>query len=98
MEIKYKWIFSLILSTNILINLDHGIIPAGKIWYVILATGPIEASLKLTPDQLGYLGSLVYAGISLVGIFGGKLFIHFNAKGIIIISYIGMIVSLVMFP
>lgn len=44
------------------------------------------------------MGSLVYAGISLVGIFGGKLFIHFNAKGIIILSYIGMIVSLLMFP
>lgn len=29
MEIKYKWIFSLILCTNVLINLDHGIIPAG---------------------------------------------------------------------
>lgn len=44
------------------------------------------------------MGSLVYAGISLVGIFGGKLFIHFNAKGIIILSYIGMIGSLLMFP
>lgn len=29
MEPKYKWIFALLLITNILINLDHGIIPAG---------------------------------------------------------------------
>ncbi|CAD8120620.1 unnamed protein product [Paramecium sonneborni] len=90
MEIKYKWIFSLILSTNVLINLDHGIIPA--------ATQQIEASLNLSAEELGYLGSLVYAGISLVGLFGGKLFLHFNAKLIITISYFGMLGSLLMFP
>ncbi|CAD8102901.1 unnamed protein product [Paramecium primaurelia] len=90
MEIKYKWIYSLILSTNVLINLDHGIIPA--------ATKQIETSLDLSAEELGYLGSLVYAGISLVGLFGGKLFLHFNAKLIVSISYFGMLGSLLMFP
>ena len=42
MEIKYKWIFSLILCTNVLINLDHGIIPAGKINEIILISNYID--------------------------------------------------------
>ncbi|CAK84475.1 unnamed protein product (macronuclear) [Paramecium tetraurelia] len=90
MEIKPKWIFCLLLSTNIIINLDQGIIPA--------AIQQIEDSLELTSEQLGYLGSQVYAGVTLVCLFGGKLFLHFNSKMIVMISYIGMITSLTLFP
>ena len=54
--------------------------------------------MHLSAEELGYLGSLVYAGISLVGLFGGKLFLHFNAKLIVTISYFGMLGSLLIFP
>ncbi|CAD8101773.1 unnamed protein product [Paramecium sonneborni] len=90
MEIKPKWIFCLLLCTNIIINLDQGIIPA--------AIQQIEESLELTSEQLGFLGSQVYGGVTLVCLFGGKLFLHFNSKMIVIFSYLGMISSLTLFP
>ncbi|CAK95162.1 unnamed protein product (macronuclear) [Paramecium tetraurelia] len=90
MEFQPKWIFCLLLCTNIIINLDQGIIPA--------AIQQIEDSLELTSEQLGYLGSQVYAGVSLVCLFGGKLFLHFNSKLIVMLSYLGMISSLALFP
>ncbi|CAD8184840.1 unnamed protein product [Paramecium octaurelia] len=90
MEFKPRWIFCLLLCTNIIINLDQGIIPA--------AIQQIEDSLELTSEQLGYLGSQVYAGVTLVCLFGGKLFLHFNSKLIVMLSYLGMISSLTLFP
>ncbi|CAD8099980.1 unnamed protein product [Paramecium primaurelia] len=90
MEFKPRWIFCLLLCTNIIINLDQGIIPA--------AISQIEESLELTSEQLGYLGSQVYAGVTLVCLFGGKLFLHFNSKLIVMFSYLGMISSLTLFP
>ena len=57
----------------------------------------IEKDLHIDNSELGYLGSLVYFGIVVVSLVSGKLFIHFNAKVILIVSYIGMIASLALF-
>jgi predicted MFS family arabinose efflux permease len=51
----------------------------------------------MSNDQLGILGSLVYAGIGVIGLFAGKLFIRKDPKFIISISLIAMIASLVSF-
>ena len=57
----------------------------------------IESSLDISDVQLGYLGSLVYAGIVVLGIFGGPLFIRFNPKIIIQTSLLAMMASLCLF-
>jgi len=82
-------IFTLLSTTNLLINIDHGIIPA--------ATFEIEKSLSIGNGQLGLLGSLVYAGIVTIGLFGGKIFLLYDTKKIIIASYIGMLITLLGF-
>jgi len=43
------------------------------------------------------LGSLVYAGIVLVGFFIAKLFLLYNVKLILVSGYIGMVASLFLF-
>lgn len=82
-------IFSLLATTNLLINIDHGIIPA--------ATIEIEKTLNIGNGYLGLLGSLVYAGIVTIGLFGGKIFLIYDTKKLIIASYIGMIITLGLF-
>ncbi|KAM3147384.1 hypothetical protein pb186bvf_000635 [Paramecium bursaria] len=85
----YGWIFALIIATNVIINLDHGIIPAASL--------QIEESLSLSDEELGYLGSLVYLGIVTIGLFGGRIFLTFKAKYVMIFSYLGMIIALTIF-
>jgi len=46
--------FVFVFSLNVLINLDHGIIPA--------CTTQLELDLNLTPTELGLFGSLLFAG------------------------------------
>lgn len=89
-------VFTLLALTNVLINIDHGIIPAG-IDYLKIATSEIEASLHINDSGLGLLGSLVYAGIVTVALFAGKIFFLVNARWLLIISYVGMLVNLSLF-
>lgn len=65
--------------------------------FISLATVIIEESLSLNNEELGVLGSLVYAGIVLVGFFIGKVFVLYNAKLILVAGYIGMVTSLFLF-
>lgn len=51
----------------------------------------------MSDEELGYLGSLVYLGIVSIGLFGGRIFLTFKAKYVIIVSYMGMIVALTIF-
>jgi len=81
----------------VLINIDHGIIPAGRYIIQILATSEIEASLHIDDSGLGLLGSLVYAGIVTVALFAGKIFFIINARGLLVVSYIGMLINLILF-
>jgi hypothetical protein len=60
-------IISLINSVcSLLINFDHGIIPA--------VTTEIKSELLLTDLDLGILGSAVYAGLLLGSVFGTYIF------------------------
>lgn len=90
-------IYYLLFFTNLLINLDHGIIPAGITKYLVAASLKIEESLDITDEQLGVLGSLVYAGIVVMGIMAGPLFLRYSAKKLIHISLFTMMISLGVF-
>lgn len=58
--------------TNILINLDHGILPA--------CTNEMKEQFDMDETELGIMGSIVYLGIVLMGLFAGRLYQHFNSK------------------
>jgi len=65
---KYRWVlFTLFFLVQILMNMDHGTIPA--------ATEEIRKDLKIDDDVLGVFGSLVFLG-NLIGTI--YLFIRFN--------------------
>lgn len=55
-----RWVvvalFLIVLLFQLLINIDHGVIPAGAI--------EIKLSLGLTNTQYGTLGSVVFAGLT----------------------------------
>lgn len=50
-----NFIFVIIFSTNLMINVDHGILPA--------CTKEVKRDLHLDNANLGLLGSLVYVGL-----------------------------------
>ena len=54
------FIFVILVLTNLIVNMDHGTIPA--------ATSEIKYDLNINDDTLGIFGSLVYFG-NLLGIF-----------------------------
>ena len=50
-----NFIFAIVFFTNLMINVDHGILPA--------CTKEVKRDLDLDNANLGLLGSLVYAGL-----------------------------------
>lgn len=87
---KIKSIYYVIAFCNILVNLDHGIIPA--------ATKEIKLDLNITEVELGLLGSIVYGGLLLGSLLAGQLFQKFNSKRVIVSTVTAYILSLLMFP
>lgn len=83
------WIFVLVELTNILINLDHGILPA--------CTQEIAEYYHIGETELGLLGSLVYLGIIITGLYIGRLYQRAPSKLVCLIGLAGMCVSLFMF-
>ena len=77
---RRKLIFVLICLINILINCDHGAIPAG--------TKELKEAKNLSNIQLGTIGSLVYLGLIFGSISGGYIFSTYSSKWVIIISLI----------
>ena len=77
---RRKLIFVLICIINILINCDHGAIPAG--------TKELKEAKNLSNIQLGTIGSLVYLGLIFGSISGGYIFSTYSSKWVIIISLI----------
>lgn len=73
-------IFLLMILTNILINLDHGILPA--------CNSEMAAEYDMNETEVGLLGSIVYLGISVMGMFAGRLYQHFNSKMLTVVSLI----------
>ena len=57
---RTKAIYLICWITNVMVNFDHGVIPA--------ASKEIKQDLLLKDAHLGYLGTLVYVGL-LVGSF-----------------------------
>lgn len=47
--------------------------------------------------ELGILGSIVYLGISLMGMFAGRLYQHFNSKMLTVTALIVLQISLLLF-
>ena len=68
------------ILTNVLINLDHGILPA--------CTKPMQEYYDMDEAELGILGSIVYLGISIMGMFAGRLYQHFNSKLLTVIALV----------
>ena len=86
---RRKLIFILISIINILINCDHGAIPAG--------TKEIKEAKDLSNMQLGTIGSLVYLGLVLGSISGGYIFFTYSSKWVIINSLIATCIFLYFF-
>ena len=86
---RRKIIFILICIINILINCDHGAIPAG--------TKELKEDKNLSNIQLGTIGSLVYLGLVLGSISGGYIFSTYSSKWVVIISLIASCISLYCF-
>lgn len=79
-KFKRKIIFFLIFMLNILINVDHGAIPA--------ATTILKKDLNLDNVSLGVIGSLVYLGLVLGATSAGPIFSAYSSKWVVSISLI----------
>ena len=77
------------ILTNVLINLDHGILPA--------CTVAMQEYYDMSEAELGVLGSIVYAGISLMGMFAGRLYQKFNSKMLTVAALVVLELSLLVF-
>jgi sugar phosphate permease len=77
-KFRRKIIFLLIFFVNVLINFDHGAIPA--------ATTIMKRDLDLDNIALGTIGSLVYLGLVLGAISAGPIFNIYGSKWIVILS------------
>ncbi|CAD8056582.1 unnamed protein product [Paramecium sonneborni] len=75
--------------TNILINYDHGIIPA--------CIKKIESDLGINDLQLGLLSSSVYAGIIIGSIKGAGFYEKYKTKQILTLCLLFYILSLSLF-
>jgi len=70
-------------------NLDHGAFPC--------SAPEIKKSLKLDHTKLGALLSLVFGGLFIGSIAAVGLFSRFKFKNILVISYLGNAIGLVIF-
>ena len=51
------FMFGVVLTMNLLINFDHGVMPAGSI--------AMKQDLGLTNAEFGWLGSVVFIGLTI---------------------------------
>ena len=72
-----NFLFLLVLFMNVLINVDHGVMPAGSI--------VIKEDLGINNTEYGLLGSLVFFGLTLGSIAATFLFQTCNTKWVLII-------------
>lgn len=78
------------LALNTLVNMDHGSIPA--------ATNEISSDFSLSKLQLGALGSLVFIGSAVGGLFAGFTYKRHHAKTVQLVSMILIVFLLFSFP
>ncbi|KAL4500428.1 hypothetical protein ABPG72_003379 [Tetrahymena utriculariae] len=84
-----SFIYSICFITNILVNFDHGIVPA--------ASKEIKQDLNLSDFELGILGSVVYAGLLLGSVAASQAFMMIKTKKLIIGVIVSYIFSLLLF-
>lgn len=82
-------VFILVSSVNIIINIDHGVIPA--------ATEQIKVYFDIKDTGLGLMGSMIYFGVAVFSLISGKLYLKFKAKTLILISLIANVLCLLAF-
>lgn len=82
-------IFALLTLTNVLINLDHGILPA--------CTKEMKKHFNMGEKALGFMGSIVYLGIVLAGTAVGNLYLRYHSKLLTIIALMSLEFTLVLF-
>ena len=75
---RLKVLFALVLLTNILINIDHGTLPA--------ITIILQRDLDIEAWKIGLLGSLVYLGLSVGSLLAPFLFLRVSPKIILNVS------------
>lgn len=85
-----KIMYSVACFANLVINLDHGILPA--------CTQELKQDVNIDEFGLGLLGSVVYIGLMLGSITSGPLLQSYSSKKIIAFSTLGNIISLFIFP
>ena len=90
MSRKIRWvIFFIFTMINLLMNFDHGTIPA--------ATEQLRNYLNLTDSELGIFGSLVFLGVIIGSLFSLTIINIFNRKYILMACLILCGVSLFIF-
>ena len=85
-----KLMYRVAWCTQILINLDHGILPA--------CTKEIKEDVGLDEVGLGLLGSLVYLGLICGSLTAGPLFQKISSKKIICTTTLLNLIFLLIFP
>ena len=75
-----NFLFFLVLFMNILINVDHGVMPAGSI--------VIKEALRVNNKLYGLLGSTVFAGLTIGSIGATILFQKCNTKYVLMLVMI----------
>ena len=79
-KFKRKIIFALLFFLNILINIDHGAIPA--------ATTILKRDLGIDNVSLGIIGSLVYLGLVLGALCASLIFQSYSSKWVVSVGLI----------
>ena len=81
MSRKIRWfIFFLFIIINLLMNYDHGTVPA--------ATEQLRKYLDLTDSELGFFGSLVFIGVIIGSLISLSIINIFNRKYILMVCLI----------
>ena len=87
---KIRWvIFSLFIVINLLMNFDHGTVPA--------ATEQLRNYLNLSDSELGLFGSLVFVGVIIGSLVSLTIINTFNRKYILMFFLILCAISLFIF-
>ena len=71
-ETVVNMLFVVVLFMNVLINIDHGVMPAGSI--------VIKDDLDINNTEYGLLGSIVFIGLTIGSIAATYLFQNYNTK------------------
>ena len=83
-------LFGLFLTANLLVNMDHGSIPA--------ITTDISSYFSLSKSELGALGSQVFVGTTVGGILAGFTYQKLNAKYIQVLMMLLTAFFMLVFP